>query len=151
MDVCLVEMPFRLAVLGPDRADVALEAHQYAHWYIGGHSLGGVIAASYAAKHSDRFEGVILLASYSTAGLDDSLTTILIYGSEDQVLNREEYEENLVNVPASHIEQILEGGNHAQFGSYGAQTGDGTPRISQEQQISQTVDLIIQNLLQPDA
>ena len=52
MDICLVKMPFRLAVLGADKADQVMAQHDYARWYIGGHSLGGVMAADYAAAHS---------------------------------------------------------------------------------------------------
>ena len=63
--------------------------------YIGGHSLGGSMAASYVVDHVDEYEGLILLGSYATAELANTdLNVISIYGSEDEVLNSEKYENN---------------------------------------------------------
>jgi len=136
----LVEMPFNLAVLDVDAADGIQEEYpEIEEWYIGGHSLGGSMAASYVADHTDEYEGLVLLASYSTAELADSgLNVISIYGSEDQVLNREKYEKNQINLPADFNEYVIDGGCHAYFGVYGYQEGDGTPSISNQQQIELT-------------
>ena len=119
MDVFLVRMPARLAFFGSNKADEALqETADYANVYIGGHSLGGAMAANYAAEHAESLDGVILLAAYSTKSLPDSLPVLSVYGTEDGVLNRANYEKNLANVPNLQ-ECVIEGGNHAQFGSYG--------------------------------
>ena len=136
----LVEMPFNLAVLDVDAADgIQEEFPEIEEWYIGGHSLGGSMAASYVADHTDEYEGLVLLASYSTAELADSrLNVISIYGSEDKVLNREKYEKNRSNLPADFNEYVIDGGCHAYFGVYGHQDGDGTPTISNQQQIELT-------------
>ena len=136
----LVEMPFNLAVLDVDAADgIQEEFPEIEEWYIGGHSLGGSMAASYVADHTDEYEGLVLLASYSTAELADSgLNVISIYGSEDEVLNREKYEKNRSNLPADFTEYVIDGGCHAYFGVYGYQEGDGTPTISNQQQIELT-------------
>ena len=87
----LTEMPLNLAVLDMNAADGIPEQYpQVTRWYIGGHSLGGSMAASHAAKNADRYEGLVLLASYSTADLTaSSLDVISLYGSEDGVLNME--------------------------------------------------------------
>ena len=143
MDVCLVRMPLRLAIFGENRATDVLRECDYPHWTIGGHSLGGVCAASFAAAHAEALDGVVLLASYSTKALDDSLDVRLIYGSADGVLNRSQYERNRKNAPADAVETVLEGGNHAQFGSYGPQKGDGAAAISAEEQIRRTVRAIL--------
>lgn len=136
----LVEIPFNLAVLDVDAADgIQEEFPEIEEWYIGGHSLGGSMAASYVADHTDEYEGLVLLASYSTAELADSrLNVISIYGSEDKVLNREKYEKNRTNLPADFTEYVIDGGCHAYFGVYGHQDGDGTPTISNQQQIELT-------------
>ena len=147
MDVCLVKMPFRLAVFGINKASEVMKLYEYDHWSIGGHSLGGAMAASYAAKNADKFRSLILLASYSTAQLDDALTVLQIYGSEDQVLNRESMEKYKGNLPEDTIEYVIPGGNHAQFGSYGPQEGDGTPVISAQEQEEETVNIIKESLL----
>ena len=140
----LLEMPLNLAVLDIDAAEGIAEAYpQTERWYLGGHSLGGSMAASYAAKNSEDFEGLVLLAAYSTADLKDSgLEVLSLYGSEDGVLNREKYEQyrdNLQNV----MECEIAGGNHAGFGMYGVQEGDGTATISNEEQIAETAAWIL--------
>lgn len=101
------------------------------------------MAASYVSKHTEDFEGLVLLAAYSTEDLSDSgLKVLSVYGSEDGVLNREKYEEYRSNLPKDTVEYVMEGGNHAEFGSYGEQEGDGQARISQGEQIAITVEKI---------
>lgn len=140
----LVEMPFHLAVFDIDAADGIQEEYpQIENWYIGGHSLGGSMAAAYLSEHSDSFDGLILLGSYSTADLTETgLRVLSIYGSEDKVLNREKYEENRKNLPAGFEELVIDGGCHAYFGVYGAQKGDGTPEITNEEQIRFAADAV---------
>lgn len=134
--VVLVEMPFNLAVLDSNAADkVMSQFNNIENWYIGGHSLGGAMAASYAAKHQDKLKGVVLLAAYPTKELD--IPVLSIYGSEDGVLNRQKYKEYIVKVN-NLSEIIIDGGNHAQFGNYGEQSGDNKPKISSEKQWNQT-------------
>lgn len=132
----LIKMPCNLAVLDVNAADgIQDEFPEIEKWYIGGHSLGGSMAAGYAAKHTEEYDGLILFAAYSTANLSESgLKVISIYGSNDGVLNMEKYRENFANLPADTVEYIIEGGCHAQFGSYGRQKGDGVPAISGEEQ-----------------
>lgn len=143
MDVFLVQMPFRLAFFGTNKADEALqETADYANVYIGGHSLGGAMAANYAADHAESLDGVILLAAYSTKPLPDSLPVLSVYGTEDGVLNRKNYEKNLANAPNLQ-EFVIEGGNHAQFGSYGEQRGDGKAEVIPETQQDRTAEAIL--------
>ncbi len=140
----LVEMPFNLAVLDINAADGIKEEYpEVQKWYIGGHSLGGSMAASYLSDHVEEYKGLVLLGSYSTADLSEtSLDVLSIYGSEDGVLNPEKYEENKLNLPDDYTEMIIKGGCHAYFGMYGQQDGDGTPTITNTEQINQTVDAI---------
>ena len=105
--------------------------------------MGTRWAASYAAKHSDELDGLVLLAAYSTADLTDSgLRGYTTYGSEDGVLNREKLEANRGNLPQDTVETVINGGCHAGFGSYGSQKGDGEPAISAEEQQQQTADAV---------
>ena len=140
----LTKMPLNLAVLDMNAADGIPEQYpQVERWYIGGHSLGGSMAASHAAKNDDRYEGLVLLASYSTADISASgLDVISLYGSEDGVLNMDKYAEYKVNLPADMEEHVIDGGCHAGFGSYGAQEGDGIPSISGEEQLQLTAQLL---------
>ena len=143
-----VQMPFHLAVFNPNAADGIQEEYPSIHrWYIGGHSLGGSMAAVYAADHPHAWEGLILLAAYSTEDLSASgLKVLSVYGSQDGVLNRDKYNSSLSHYPPDFREVIINGGCHAYFGSYGSQQGDGTPTISAEEQIRQTVQAITELL-----
>ena len=99
--------------------------------------------ADTAKEQAQALEGLILLAAYSTADLTETgLEVLSLYGTEDGVLNRQKYESSRVNLPEGFREVIIEGGNHAQFGSYGPQEGDGTAAITQTAQIRQTADAI---------
>ena len=138
IDVCLVKMPFHLAVFGVNAAERVMKEYSFDEWYIGGHSLGGAMAAVFAAKHE--LDGVVLLAAYPTGPVEEPV--LLLFGAEDGVLNRDrvfaaaEY--------GSVEEHVLDGGNHAQFGNYGPQKGDGTPAITAEEQQDETVRLILE-------
>ena len=142
----LVEMPFRLAVLDMNAAEgIPNQYPEITDWYIGGHSLGGSMAAGHAEDHSDIYEGLVLLASYSTADISElGMDVISVYGTEDQVLNLEKYEEYYGNLPESTEEIVIDGGCHAYFGSYGPQKGDGTPSITAEEQTRKTVNLLVE-------
>ncbi|MBP3572475.1 MAG: alpha/beta hydrolase [Clostridia bacterium] len=144
----LVEMPFRLAVLDKNAAEGISEAFpEVEHWYMGGHSLGGSMAASYLSSHTEDFDGLILLGAYSTADLSGTeLSVLSVYGSEDGVLNREKYAEYRPNLPEGFTETVIEGGNHAFFGAYGEQDGDGTATVTPAEQVRETVAAILSML-----
>lgn len=138
----LLSVPFDLAVFDTQGADGIQEQYpEISHWYLAGHSLGGAMAASYAAEHTEDYDGLFLLGAYSTEDLRDSgLQVVSLYGSEDLVLNMEKYQAYRSNLPEDTLEQVLEGGCHAYFGSYGPQKGDGTPTITNGEQIQLTVE-----------
>ena len=142
VDVMLVSMPARLAILNSDGAEDVMSEYEYDHWYIGGHSLGGAASALYASKNEEKFDGIILLGSYSTKTLA-GMRALLIYGTEDRVMDMEAFINSLANVPPNAEEFVIEGGNHAQFGSYGIQRGDGEASISAQEQVEITVSVII--------
>ena len=70
-----------------------------------------------------------------------------MYGTEDRVLNRNQYESRRENLPADFTERVIEGGCHAWFGSYGPQKGDGTPTISAEEQQAAAAAMILELLI----
>ena len=139
----LIEMPGNLAVLDINAAEGIPERYTHVNrWYLADHSLGGAMASSYLAKHTEDYEGAILLAAYATEALHGK-KVLSVYGSEDGVLNMEKYIEYSRNLPAGLEEHIIEGGCHAGFGSYGPQAGDGIPSITGEEQIAQTTSLLV--------
>lgn len=142
----LYEMPFNLAVLDVDAAEgVDSEFSKVKRWYLGGHSLGGSMAAALVADDADKFEGLILLGSYSTADLSKSGVRVLsLYGSEDGIINRKKYAANKKNLPEDFTELVIYGGSHAYFGMYGEQSGDGVASITAEEQIITTASRILE-------
>ena len=66
-----------------------------------------------------------------------------VYGDRDGVLNFERYEAKRAYWPRNARELVIPGGNHAQFGSYGRQSGDGEAAIGREEQQQITVDAIL--------
>lgn len=148
--VFLVEVPFGLAVFETAAAEnVMADYPEITNWYVAGHSLGGAMAAVYAGEHFETVDGLILLASYSTADLTGSDMAVLsIYGSEDEVLNLDKVAESRQLMPAAYEEIVIAGGNHAQFGNYGDQDGDGEAGISAKEQQKQTVEAIVHFLSQ---
>lgn len=140
----LVQMPMDLAVLDADAAQGLQQRYPgVERWLIGGHSLGGAMAADYAAKHPEEFSGVLLLGAYSAADLiGTDLSVLSVYGSQDGVLNREKYEACRRNYPDGFEEFVIDGGCHAYFGDYGFQKGDGTPSVSREMQMGMTASAV---------
>ena len=132
----LIHMPLNLAVFDENAAkDIQEKYPNIQDWYIGGHSLGGVMASSYVNEHLDEYKGLVLMASYSTTDLSQSnLKVLSLLGSNDEVLNMEKYEENKVNLPKDMKERIIVGGIHSYFGDYGIQKGDGNPKITVKEQ-----------------
>lgn len=144
VDCFLVEMPMNLAIFGTNRAGSVMEEYSYNRWYLAGHSLGGAMAASYASGHLEQLDGVILLAAYPTGSLQgEDFAVLSVYGSEDQVLNRDKLEAGRAYMPEDYTEVCIQGGNHAWFGSYGEQKGDGEALISREAQWEQTLDAVV--------
>jgi pimeloyl-ACP methyl ester carboxylesterase len=105
-----------------------------------GHSLGGVMAAQYV-NETNNTDALILLGAYSTKQIDKPVLSV--YGSQDKVLNMETYRQNLPLISENLTEAVIDGGNHAQIGNYGAQNGDGMAKISPKKQQSETAEEII--------
>lgn len=141
-DCFLLKLPFRMAIFEPNAADDVTRAYDYDHWYLMGHSLGGIVAAEYNAKNTEETDGVVLLASYPTVPVPNSEKLLSIYGSNDGCLSRNEYRGSKGLWPKLRTELIINGGNHAGFGYYGPQKGDGEAGISPYEQQSWTIDSI---------
>ena len=144
VDCFLVKMPFHLAVLGSGKAEGIMEAYDYENWYLAGHSLGGAMAADYVAEHTEEFAGLIMLAAYPTKELvSDDLKVLSIYGNKDEILDRENLKAGSKLVPEHYTEIGFGGANHAGFGNYGPQVGDGEATMDREKQQDMTVQYII--------
>lgn len=138
----IVPVLFDLAVLSPNRATNVINAFpDVDNWIIGGHSLGGAMAARYVYNNPEKINGLVLLASYPPESNNLSsyeLDVLSIYASEDLVVDKNITETSNLLPNNTKFYEII-GGNHAYFGYYGEQRGDGRAFISREEQMNQTI------------
>ncbi len=129
----IVDMPFNLAVFDINAANRVRKLNpQIKSWFLAGHSLGGAMAFSHYDANSKDYAGLILLAAYPLK--DTSKPILILAGINDKVLDFS----NLDGFQTTWIQ----GGNHAQFGNYGLQKGDGTATISATEQRFITIEAI---------
>lgn len=140
------DVTLNLPILNTNKAEEMIERYpEVESWYVGGHSLGGVAAASFVKENPDETEGLILLASYPTEGssFKDTETPILsIYAENDGLTTEEKIEETKPLLSRDTILYKIEEGNHAQFGMYGPQKGDQPAEIpakTQQEIIARTI------------
>jgi hypothetical protein len=127
--VVIVPMPLNLTVFGASRAsEVMAEFPDIAQWVIGGHSLGGKMAANFVANHPGAVEGLIFWGAAPTS--DDlvaeqtGLIVYSLYGTLDGLTTPAEVLAAAPLLPPGTRFIPIEGGNHAQFGWYSDQSGD---------------------------
>ena len=141
----ITPMPLDLAVFGVNKANDVIAAYpDIEQWIIGGHSLGGSMAAEFVKGNPEAVKGLAFLASYPADSTDLSalpLKATSIYGTNDGVA-RNVFNESLTRLPDGTPLVVIDGGNHAQFGHYGPQAGDGVATISREEQQQQTTTAI---------
>jgi len=144
--VAIVRVPLSLAILDQGAADAPLDEAAALPWAVGGHSLGGVAAADFAAR-DDRVDGLLLLASYPIVDLSDSeLFVIDVTASRDGVLDQANWNAAYAKLPRDTARIVVDGGNHAQFGSYGEQPGDTPATVSEADQRGAVADVAAQML-----
>jgi hypothetical protein len=148
--VVVVPMPLNLAVFAPDAAaDVIHAFPEISKWAIGGHSLGGAMAARYAYSHPVQVQGLVLWASYPDASNDLSereLAVTSVYGTLDGLATVDKINASRSLLPPTTDWIAVEGGNHAQFGWYGPQSGDNAATISRDSQQRQVIEATLRLL-----
>jgi hypothetical protein len=120
--VVVPEMPLNIAAFGPNTADAILAAYpEIDRWVIGGHSVGGAMAAQYTHTHPEKIDGLAIWASYPPDGADLSgleIPVTSIYGSRETRVTDASVAERQHLLPADTVYVRIEGGDHHQFGSY---------------------------------
>ncbi len=141
--VVITPAPFNLAVFKPAAASAVIAAHpEITRWAVGGHSLGGAMAANFVYTHPAAVRGLVLWAAYpadNNSLADRRLPVVSIYGTNDGLASQFKVGATRALLPADTRYVSIEGGNHAQMGWYGPQGGDGTATISREDQQAQVV------------
>lgn len=141
--VVIVPMPLNLAVFDPDAAQAVIAAYpEIQRWAVGGHSLGGSMAANFASNNPGMVDGLVLWASYPASSDDLSssgVEVISIYGTLDGLASVDKINASRALLPGDTTWIEIQGGNHAQFGWYGDQSGDNPADISRQAQQEQIV------------
>ncbi len=137
--VVIVKQPLGIAFLATKAIDATAPGQQHVtRWVVGGHSLGGTVAAMQAgATDTDPTRpvvGLLLFASYPASDISTSLRApvLSIAGSRDGLATPDKIAASRTLLPADATFMTVEGAVHSFFGDYGAQPGDGTPTISQD-------------------
>ena len=146
--VAIVTVPLNLAVLDIDAATRVIERHpEVDRWAVGGHSLGGSMAAEYVARQPHAIRGLVLWASYTATDLSRlSIDALVMYGSLDNGAARMTSAEALAKLPANPTITRIDGGNHEQMGWYTGQPNDPPATISREEQQSAVVAATVEFL-----
>lgn len=160
-EVVILKLPFRLAPFEHDRAALTARTRTFVQndggrhaWVIGGHSKGGALAATFARDSESDVAGLLLIGTSHPREEDLSsleLDVTKVYGSEDGLASEAEVRQYAANLPATTHWVRVEGGNHAQFGWYGWQLGDGRAQISRTEQQAVTIRAILDQLRRVDA
>ncbi len=148
--VVIAKQPLGIAFLALGAFDAAREAHPgVTGWVLGGHSLGGTVAAMQADGADDDATspavGLLFFASYPAGDISSSLTIPVesISGTRDGLATPAKVDASRPNLPLDSVFTIIDGACHAQFGDYGPQAGDNTPTISNDDARGQISDAAV--------
>ena len=126
-------MPYDLAVLGTNRADALIaRVGGGVPVVIGGHSLGGAMAADYASRHATELAGLVLCAAYPAGNVTvaASWPALSLRAGNDGVAAAADVQDGMSRLPAGSRLVTVDGAVHSFFGRYGPQQGDGVPTVS---------------------
>ena len=139
-----VKMPFNVPSLKRSAAEeIKAQFPEISNWYLAGHAEGGTAAAYHIEENSEGYDGLILLASYSTKDISKTgLKVATIFGSGDKIMDRNAYDENKTNLPEGFAAYVIQGANHSGFGMYGLEEGDDAATITNTRQIKEAADII---------
>lgn len=147
----IAKMPVNLAVLDAQAAIPIIEDNpEIEKWYLAGHSLGGAMACTAVDKNSELFEGLILMAAYPASSIDLSNwdgKVLSLRGTNDGLTSQQDIDNTKNQLPTSTQYINFDGGNHAGFGNYGIQKGDGLNELNKPSQIDLTLMAIIDFIL----
>jgi dienelactone hydrolase len=139
--VVVPAMPVNMAVFRPNVAgEIVAYYPEIEYWVIGGHSVGGAMAAQYTAAHPDAIDGLVIWASYPPNRADLShlaIPVVSIYGSRELRVNDASVGERKPLLPEDTRYVRIEGGDHHQFGSYVIDPADHLAVISRASQHAQ--------------
>jgi hypothetical protein len=100
------------------------------------------MSAKYAYDNPEAVDGLALWAAYPASNnslADRNIKVASISASNDGLATPDKIDASRPLLPSSTQWLQIQGGNHAGFGYYGPQNGDGRATITREDQQAQTV------------
>ncbi len=108
-------------------------------WMVGGHSLGGVRACMLA----EDADALVLFASYCSTDLATTGMPVLsVSGGNDGLSTRSKIEDAAHLLPPDTLFVEIPGANHANFGAYGPQDGDGESSVPVDEMIANVSEIV---------
>lgn len=160
--VLILKVRSNLAIFNSRQALKVRKEFDDKKWLIGGHSLGGVVAAMAVANEPESFEGLYLMGSYSISDISNwNKPALMLLAENDGLTNLKDIEDNEDNLPeridtkgiydlmslgntsGKTVYYTILGGNHRQFGKYGAQEGDGEASIDMASQHLEIYNVLV--------
>lgn len=123
---------FDLAVTASGRAEKLLALADGKRVVIGGHSLGGAMAARFVLSRPDAASGLVLMGAFSAEGDDLSalpLEVLVLAAENDELATLPEVRSGMARLPDTTGLTVIKGSVHSFFGRYGPQRGDGQPTV----------------------
>ena len=153
--VAVLKEPFGFSVVQPDHAETVVDLHpEIAYWAVGGHSLGGVTAASFADSN-EQINGLVLYGSYPANAIERTdLKVLSISGSADGLTTPADIEASKAKFPPTTTFVVIDGASHSTLGDYGPQPGDGVgagDRAAQQAVIGKATRAFLASLTPPPA
>lgn len=149
MTVVITRPTLNFAILdGRPLETFTADAPDVDRWLVGGHSLGGVRACQWAqtaasappSPASPDVVGLMLFGSYCADDLSGTdLAVASFVASNDGLSTPDDIAASANLLPDGAVTITLEGANHAQFGDYGSQFGDGESTVTTDEVQAQIV------------
>lgn len=131
--VVVLKEPFGIGLIHVNHAEQAITVHsEIKSWAVGGHSLGGVAASTFADSHAPSVKALVLYASYPASKLQRSdLRVLSVSAGDDGLATPAKITASKADLPRTTRYVVVAGAVHSFFGDYGVQPGDGTPTTPQ--------------------
>ncbi|MGL4759254.1 MAG: alpha/beta hydrolase [Patescibacteria group bacterium] len=137
IQIIIPKIKYKLAFFDQEAIDRTVKNYNLKRYFVGGHSLGGVVAC-YHTKNNPKTLGLILMASYCDESISQYKGQVLqVTSTNDKVIDQQKLESKSTNLPDNYKTYFINGGNHAQFGTYGQQRGDGESSLTVEDFLSE--------------
>ncbi len=152
----IISLPLRFAPFESHKSEALHRARavigthpSVRHWVISGHSLGGALAARFAADSRSLPLSLVLIGTThpKEADLSDLRVPVKkVYATDDGIAPAQKVLANKHLLPNAAEFVEIRGGNHSQFGNYGHQLLDGSATVSRETQQSIVRNVILRTL-----